>query len=107
MAYMLTTDDNPYDPFTNFDAWLAFDEAQGYYTLSFLARIVRSSDELSEADQSLAVDQAIEEIVEENVLGIYQKVEQNNNTTPPPTLPSQASTKTYGTVAGRRIIPSQ
>jgi hypothetical protein len=84
MAYMLTTSDNPYDPFTSFDAWLAFDEAQGYFTTSFLARIVRTSDELSEADQSLAIDQAIDEIVEENVLGIYQKVTEGDIISPSP-----------------------
>jgi hypothetical protein len=72
---MLTTEDNPYNPFMQFNEWRAYDEAQGYYTLSFLARIVKTSDELSEADQTLAIEQAIEEIVEENVLGIYLRVE--------------------------------
>jgi len=74
MEHMLTTVDNPYNPFTQFDEWYAYDQASGYNTSSFLARIVRSSDDLSEADQSLAIEQAIDEIVEENVLGIYRKV---------------------------------
>lgn len=72
---MLTTIDNPYDPFTQYDEWYSYDEAQGYHTTSFLARIVHSSDELSEADQSIAIEQAIDEIVSENVLGLYMKVE--------------------------------
>lgn len=75
--YMLTTTDNPYNPFTHYDEWRAYDEAHGYYTSSYLARIVRTSDSLSEADQSLAIDQAVDEIVQENVLGIYRKVESN------------------------------
>lgn len=72
--HMLTTVDNPFDPFTQFDEWYAFDVRHGYNTSSFLARVVKSSDELSEPDQSLAIEQAIDEIVRENVLGLYRKV---------------------------------
>jgi hypothetical protein len=71
---MLTTIDNPFDPFTHFDEWKAFDEVKGYNSCSYLARIVKSSDELSEADEALAIEQAIDEIVKLNVLGIYKKV---------------------------------
>jgi len=72
--HMLTTVDNPFNPFTQFDEWYQFDRAAGYNTPSFLARIVNTSDDLSEADQSLAIEEAIDEIVTENVLGIYRKV---------------------------------
>jgi len=71
---MLTTIDNPFNPFTQFDDWKAWDEAQGYYTCAYLARIVRSSNELSELDEALAIENAIDEIVKFNVLGIYKKV---------------------------------
>lgn len=74
MEHMLTTTDNPHDPFTEWDAWHAFDERQGYHTTAYLGRIVVTSDELSEADQQLAIERAIDEIVELNVLGIYKKV---------------------------------
>lgn len=73
---MLTTTDNPYNPFTQFDEWYAFDEQKGYHTMEYLARLVFSSDELSEADQDLAIEQAIDEIVELNLLGIYKKVQE-------------------------------
>lgn len=73
--HMITTVDNPYDPFTEFDAWYSFDEAAGYHTTAFLARIVKTSEELSEADQDVEIENAINEIVRENVLGIYRKVE--------------------------------
>lgn len=76
--HMLTTVDNPYNPFTQFDDWNAFDMLKGYNTLSFLARVVRDSDELSEGQQSLAYEQAIDEIVDENVLGLYRKIEDPN-----------------------------
>ena len=71
---MLTTIDNPYDPFTHFDEWYAFDESRGYHTCGYLARIVKSSDELSEADEDAAIEMAIDEIIKWNILGIYEKV---------------------------------
>lgn len=71
---MLTTVDNPYNPFIQFDEWRAFDEAKGYYTCEYLARIAKTSHELSDADYDLAVEEAINEIIYFNVLGIYQKV---------------------------------
>jgi hypothetical protein len=70
----LTTIDNPFDPFTQFEEWKAFDEAKGYFTCNYLARIVKSSNELSEVDEDLAIELAIDEIVRLNILGIYKKV---------------------------------
>lgn len=75
---MLTTADNPYNPFTQFDEWYAFDEGKGYHTCSYLARIIKTSDELSEEDQLLASEQAIAEIVQFNLLGIYKRVTRSN-----------------------------
>lgn len=71
---MLTTTDNPFNPFTQFDDWFAFDEAKGYHTCSYLARITKSSDELSLEDESIAIESAIDEIIKLNILGIYKKV---------------------------------
>jgi len=71
---MLTTIDNPHSPFTHYDAWLSFDLRSGYNTNEFLARILYTSDELSEADQHQAIEDAIDEIVRENVTGVYTKV---------------------------------
>lgn len=72
--YMLTTVDNPFNPFTQFDEWNVYDMQKGYYSLSFLARIAKVSPELSEIDQTLAIDQAIDEIVRENVSGMWKKI---------------------------------
>lgn len=72
--WMLTTIDNPFDPFTQWDDWYAWDFRAGYHTPGALARLVLSSDELSELDQRLAINDAIDEMVSENVLGVYIKV---------------------------------
>lgn len=71
---MLTTDDNPFDPFDDYDNWLAYDINNGYNTAAYLARVTISSSDLSEPDQLSAISSAIDEIVSENPLGIYKKV---------------------------------
>ena len=75
MPTMLTTVDNPFNPLVDFDSWQAYDEAKGYYTCDYLARIAVTSDELSSEEQALAIDMAIDEIIKYNILGIYKKVE--------------------------------
>jgi hypothetical protein len=77
MGFLLTTIDNPFNPFTNFDEWYRYDTSKGYNTCAYLARITKSSDELSYADQLLAIEEAINEIVNLNVLGIYIKIDEN------------------------------
>lgn len=71
---MLTTVDNPYDPFDEYDAWHSHDMWLGHHTAEFLARLVVSSHELSEADYWLSVDQTIDEIIKNNVTGVFRKV---------------------------------
>ncbi len=73
---MLTTIDNPHSPFDNFKSWYAWDVAAGYHTSDFLARIAFLSDQMSEPDQDAALEAAIDEIVKENVSGVYRKVVQ-------------------------------
>lgn len=77
MQVMLTTIDNPYDYFNEFENWLAFDEEKGYDTLNYLARIAETSDELSDLDNEIAIDSAIDAIINLNILGIYKKVYKN------------------------------
>jgi hypothetical protein len=72
--HMLTTIDNPFNPETQYDEWYQWDVSNGYNTAAYLARIVKTSDNLSEADQDLAIEEAIDEIVRENILGVYKKV---------------------------------
>jgi hypothetical protein len=71
---MLSTIDNPYNPFTHFDEWLAFDNRHGYATLSLLARVAVVSLETSEAELDRSIEEAIDEIVRENVSGMHIKV---------------------------------
>ncbi len=72
--YMVTTVDNPFNPFTEWDEWFAYDRSLGHHTPSLLARVGKVSSELSEIDQVLAINDAVEEIVELNTSGLYRKV---------------------------------
>ena len=72
--YMLTTVDNPFDPFTRFDEWYEYDVKMGYHSSAFLDRIAKVSYDLSEPDQAALIQDAIDEIVQENVSGMWRKV---------------------------------
>lgn len=73
---MLTTVDNPFDPFEQFTSWFMFDEEKGYHTCSYLVRIARTSDQLSEEENELENERAIDEILKYDFRNIYKKVVQ-------------------------------
>ena len=75
----LTTIDNPFDPFTQFDDWFLFDTEKGYNSCSRLDRITRLSDEMSEVEINNEIERAIDEIIKYDFLNIYKKVKKNNN----------------------------
>ena len=60
---MLTTIDNPYNPFDEFDRWLQFDTNKGYNTCALLARVSTSSNELSDSDESNEIENAMNDII--------------------------------------------
>jgi hypothetical protein len=71
--YMLTTVDNPWNPFTNYAEWYQFDQQAGYDTPGYLARIANCSLDLSDADLDSSIGSAIDEIVDLNINGLYKK----------------------------------
>ena len=68
--FALTTTDNPFDPITQFDQWYAYDEEKGYHTCSYLARIAATSPELSDTDNDLEIERAIDEIIHYDLLSL-------------------------------------
>lgn len=79
MATMLTTQDNPFDPFTQFDDWFEFDEKNGYHSCQLLARVAKVSDELSNADYNAEVERAINFLIEYDPIGILKKVSSSDD----------------------------
>ena len=76
---MLTTVDNPFDPFENFDEWLMFDMEKGYNTCGLLDRMSNVTDDLSQREVDNEIERAIDEIVKLDFLDIYKKVKRQKN----------------------------
>lgn len=72
----LTTIDNPYSPFTQFNQWFFFDVEKGYNTCSYLARIAKTSDSLSDEENEAEIERAVDEIIRLDFRNIYKKVTQ-------------------------------
>ena len=75
---MLTTFDNPYNPFDDFTLWLMYDKEQGYNTCEKLARIAKLSDDMSQDEIDAETDRAMDEIIFYDFLNIYKKVWQDS-----------------------------
>ena len=70
----LTTIDNPFDPFEQFDQWFLYDVEKGYNSCAYLARIAKTSEQLSEPEYNDEIERAIDEIVRLDFMNIYNKV---------------------------------
>lgn len=71
-SFMLTTTDNPFDPFDQWKEWFAFDTTKGYNSCALLDRLTVSSESLSEEDQLAALSDAIEDIITNDPIGRYK-----------------------------------
>lgn len=74
MQCALTTRDNPYDPFEQFVPWFMYDVEKGYNSCDYLARIANTSDLLSDEENDIEVERAIDEIIRIDPMNIYQKI---------------------------------
>lgn len=92
---MITTVDNPYNPFLQFDEWYAYDTSMGYNTCAYLSRIAKTSDDISDADNAVIINDAINEIIYHDILGIYQKVSKDNFDTMKATPLSQENKESF------------
>ena len=70
----LTTVDNPYDPYDEFDQWFAFDVEKGYNSCGLLERIANTSDDLSPEDNRIEINYAVDQIVLNDPCGLYKKI---------------------------------
>lgn len=78
--HMLSTVDNPYNPFSDFDNWYKYDVMHGYNCCAYLDRIAKTSEALPENLNQLEIERAIDEIVKININGLYCKVSENDDT---------------------------
>lgn len=86
-ATFVTTMDNPWDYFTEFDEWYAFDTGtagysvigEPYNTLNYVARVIAElsdtpTSEMSDDEYNAVVNEAVDEICKLNLTGNYKKV---------------------------------
>ena len=71
---MLSTIDNPYDPFDNFSSWYMYDVESGYNSCAYLARIAKTSEQFTDTENDEEIERAIDEIIQYDFRNIYVKV---------------------------------
>lgn len=74
----LTTKDNPYDPETEFALWYLFDKQNNYDSCEYLARIARTSEQLSDEENEAEIESAIDEIIKHDFRKVYKKLVKQN-----------------------------
>lgn len=72
--HALTTVDNPYNPFDQFDDWFRFDVDKDYNSCAYLARLAKTSDELTDQENEDEIERAIDQIVLYDPFNVYMKV---------------------------------
>ena len=73
-SFMLTTIDNPFNPFEDFDSWFLFDVEKGDYSCSLLARITNNANDLTELEEKKDIERAIDEIIKYDPTNMYTKI---------------------------------
>lgn len=72
--FALTTIDNPFDPFEQFNSWFNFDCEKGYCTCALLDRISLTSDQLTDEENNEEIERAIDQIIKYDFQNIYKKI---------------------------------
>ena len=70
-AYALTTIDNPFDPFDQFDSWLNFDKLHDHHCCEVLDRIANTSSSLSDFENQQEIRSAIGSLMALDPFGDY------------------------------------
>lgn len=77
----LTTFDNPFNPFDDFDQWFLFDIEKGYQCCEKVARFSNVNDKMSQNEINIEVERAINEIIKYDFTNtftkVYAKVDEN------------------------------
>lgn len=78
----LTTFDNPFDPFDQFDEWFMFDKEKGYDSCERLMRIAKIYDDMSQVEIDQEIERAIDVLIANDFTNTYKKVVRESNTEP-------------------------
>lgn len=70
----LTTIDNPYDPYEQFEQWYQFDTDHGYNSSGLLMRLAETSSQFTDNENAYEIECAIDKIIANDPLNIYKKL---------------------------------
>lgn len=90
---MLTTFDNPYNPFDDFTKWWLWDVTHGYNSCALLARVSGNKDELTDEEQSASIEKAIDSIIDCDFFHVYKKVKSENESSDSQKIVAQTKEK--------------
>ena len=76
---MLSTIDNPFNPFEDYFSWLMFDKEKGYDSAERLMRIAKLTDDMTQKEENEEIERAIDEIIKYDMLNVYIKVSKTLN----------------------------
>lgn len=75
--FALTTFDNPFNPFDDFNQWLSFDKDHDYDSSEKVMRLAQLTDDMTDIEENLEIERAIDRIIALDFLNIYKKVSQD------------------------------
>lgn len=70
----ISTIDNPFNPFDDFTSWFMYDIEKGYYSSSKVARLINTTDDMTEEEELEEIERAIDRLIEIDPLDIFIKV---------------------------------
>lgn len=70
----ITTVDNPFDPFDQFNDWLMFDKEKGYHSCERVVRLAKFTDDMSEPEINEEFERAIDRLISLDCLDIFKKI---------------------------------
>lgn len=80
MPFMLSLATNPHDPFEEYGLWKKFDTMEGFDTDGLMARLISTSDALSDALQDAEEERVIDSILANpSFAGLYKKVKRRED----------------------------
>lgn len=70
----LTTFDNPYSPYEQFEEWYQYDVDHGYNSSGLLMRLAETSSQFTDNENAYEIEKAIDRIVAADPQNIYKKL---------------------------------
>lgn len=70
----LTTFDNPYSPYEQFEEWYRYDADHGYNSSGLLMRLAETSSQFTDNENAYEIEKAIDRIVAADPQNIYKKL---------------------------------